>query len=577
MSDSSGWQDVLDISGRSEAALIEEFVRVVRERDPDIIENHNIFEFDLRFLARRASALGVTLGLGRDGSEPKSSPATFKVARRQESFTSFSVAGRQVADTLHSVKRHGAGEAELRRHGLKESAKHFGFAKEDREYVPGAEVWPTYQVDPERIRRYSADDVEEVDALSRLLQPVPFELSRLLPRAFEKVCFTGSPRGLLEPLIIRDHLHAGRALKVREADFNTIPPVSELYISGLVNNVIRLRSRTLSARLALEELRNSRGPEDLFSQLLSETLALYDSSPFDQPISDACATLAFIFRAYLGTGDALLADLDAATRVGNRGRIVLDELAEVAQRHGYQRVEFAGDSVLLASAEPSTPENEAVLIEAMRPHLPTGVRPSVVSRYKQIYAHAELSTVARTVSGEVVFLGRALQPTPPERYGERFVREAAPLVLDGDVAALRHLYVETIARLRRREFSVGDVCVKVTLHRSPHEYFDLGQKQEPYEVLINAGVRTWRRRHRVLYFRDRRGELRLYQENSDTSSEEVDVEYYVDRLRSAYCQQYARAFSKADFQRIFAPPRSDELEEAVADSLRSIQLVSTVH
>src|SRR5437870_3212270 len=59
MRDSSGWHESLDTASLSEARLIERFVELVQARDPDVLENHNIFAFDLPFLVKRAARLGV--------------------------------------------------------------------------------------------------------------------------------------------------------------------------------------------------------------------------------------------------------------------------------------------------------------------------------------------------------------------------------------------------------------------------------------------------------------------------------------------------------------------------------------
>src|SRR5919198_748384 len=47
MRDSTGWDACLDTSSMSEADLIKRFVELVQARDPDVVENHNIFAFDL--------------------------------------------------------------------------------------------------------------------------------------------------------------------------------------------------------------------------------------------------------------------------------------------------------------------------------------------------------------------------------------------------------------------------------------------------------------------------------------------------------------------------------------------------
>src|SRR5579864_9197610 len=57
--DNAGFERVLSLDDfPSEAAMIAEFARVVRERDPDVIEGHNVFNFDLWYLHERARRAG---------------------------------------------------------------------------------------------------------------------------------------------------------------------------------------------------------------------------------------------------------------------------------------------------------------------------------------------------------------------------------------------------------------------------------------------------------------------------------------------------------------------------------------
>jgi DNA polymerase elongation subunit (family B) len=203
ITDSDGFAALLDTETMDEAELIRRLVRVIRERDPDIIENHNIFDFDIRFLIKRAEQLEVPLPLGRDGSGFYETRDSVKIGAANHSFTRYSLAGREIIDTLHATRRYGAIQRDLRSAGLKEAAKYFGVAAEDREYVPGAEIWNVFQQDPERIRRYCMDDVEEVERISRVLMAAPFALASMVPRPFERIATAGTGQGLSEPLLVR--------------------------------------------------------------------------------------------------------------------------------------------------------------------------------------------------------------------------------------------------------------------------------------------------------------------------------------------------------------------------------------
>ena len=99
--DSSGWETVLSQETMSEKELIETFLKVVAERDPDVVEGHNICRFDLPYLETRARRYKLKLTLGRDGSAPRKRPSRFTIAERLINYTRYEFYGRHTIDTLH--------------------------------------------------------------------------------------------------------------------------------------------------------------------------------------------------------------------------------------------------------------------------------------------------------------------------------------------------------------------------------------------------------------------------------------------------------------------------------------------
>src|SRR5439155_25770746 len=151
-------------------------------------------------------------------------------------------------------------------------------------------------------------------------------------------------------------------------------------------------------------------------------------------------------------------------------------------------------------------------------------------------------------------LGNTFRPGRLEPFGESFMHRAAPYALLGDAPGLRRVYLDTVHLLRTAQLPLDELCVQVTLHKSPPQYRRSGTHDEPYEILLAAGVRSWRIGQRIRYFRARGGELRLLQEGDEIPTAEADTEYYVQRLGAVYCQQFAQAFRREDFLRIFRLP-----------------------
>lgn len=221
ITDNRGYERILDNHSMSEAQMIAFLVEMIQARDPDIIENHNLFAFDLPFLQYRAKKHGIPLRLGRDVGAKHASPllyrskydGTLKVGGQTEKYPRFSIPGRELIDTLHAVKRWNAITRELNGHGLKEAAQHFGVAQQGREYIAGDEVAKTWKTNPDQVCRYALDDVREVAAISDLLMGTSFALASMLPMPFERIATAGTATSI-DTLFVRAYLDANHSLPV---------------------------------------------------------------------------------------------------------------------------------------------------------------------------------------------------------------------------------------------------------------------------------------------------------------------------------------------------------------------------
>src|SRR5260370_25321754 len=136
--DSRGFATTLEAPHpNDEAEMITQLCQIVRDRDPDIVENHNLFLFDLQFLEYRAQVLGVPLRLVRSGGPER-------LERREETLAivpearrpvRYSIAGRELIDTLDAVRRYDFVVRDLPSHGLKDVGPHFDIATPDRAYL----------------------------------------------------------------------------------------------------------------------------------------------------------------------------------------------------------------------------------------------------------------------------------------------------------------------------------------------------------------------------------------------------------------------------------------------------------
>ena len=205
LGDQTGWTEVLSGVEPDEKALLERFVELVRERDPDVIEGHNIFNFDLPYIAERAGRHKVKLGLGRNGSAPRKRPSRFSVGERTISYSRFEIFGRHVVDTMFLLQAYDVSHRSLDGFGLKEAAIHFGLASKGRTYIEGAEISAEFAREPARVMKYVADDVAETAALSGLLSMSGFVQAQILPYSYQNVCVRGNATKI-DALMVREYM-----------------------------------------------------------------------------------------------------------------------------------------------------------------------------------------------------------------------------------------------------------------------------------------------------------------------------------------------------------------------------------
>ena len=99
LTDSTGFERLLRGTEMDERAMLEEMVRIVQDRDPDVVEGHNLFRFDLEYLETRARRHGVKLKLGRDGGELRARPSRMQIAERSIAYRRYDIPGRSIIDT----------------------------------------------------------------------------------------------------------------------------------------------------------------------------------------------------------------------------------------------------------------------------------------------------------------------------------------------------------------------------------------------------------------------------------------------------------------------------------------------
>ncbi len=571
-----------------EADLIRRLAAVVRDADPDVIENHNLHGFDLPFLAERARRLGVPLVLGR-----LPMPLRRRAARRGVTSDQaggphrvrFVAPGRELIDTMDAVMRYGFSTGDLPWRGLKAVARHFGVAGPDRELIPGDRIYEVYRSDPDRVRRYARADVEEVAALARILGGAAFALAQMAPRRYERLSDAGAATGVIDPLIVRAYVRAGQALPAHQPGPDTphTGAALHLFATGVARRVVKADVASLYPSL----MRSFRiGPRRdtlgvmlaLVDRLVERRLAAKASARAAAPgsperhaheaMSAAMKLVVNSAYGYLAAGGGLtrFADVDAANEVTRRGREVLALLCRELAARGVTLLEADTDGVYFAAPDGWTETDERQAVAEVSALLPPLVHLEFEGRYEAMLSHEPKNYALAGYDGTLVLKGVAFRSSRAEPFGEAFLRRAIARLLAGDVSGVREAYVSTIAALRRRETSTFDVSSRVRLTKTPERYLAVRaeRRELPYEALLANGRTAWTLGERVRVYRTAAGTGGLAVDSEDgahcqADPRDYDIDHYVRVLREHFADRLCRALTPEAFLAVVADPDQPSL------------------
>ena len=504
--DSEGFSEVIVGTGRDETAMLERLTAVVRERDPDVIEGHNLFRFDLEYLRVRADRCGVKLHWGRDGSVPRVHPARFTVAERIIDYPRWDIYGRQVIDTYFLLQQYDVGSRDLESYGLKAAARHFGLAAPDRVYLDGNEITRTFREDPERLARYNLDDVRETLALSRLLSYPLFLQARIFPYSYQ-TCLVRGTATRINALFLREYVRQGKAIPRGRGGEPFEGGYTEVLRTGVVGPVVLCDvaslypSLILSFGLApagdslgvflplLRELREFR----LRAKLRAREAVEPGERDYFHSLQQTFKVLINSFYGYLGAPLHNFADVAVAAEVARRGREVLRTLLDRLAARGAVPVEVDTDGIyFIPPAGVTTQEAEEELVATAARDLPAGIEVERVGRYRAMFSYKAKNYALLDETGQVSIKGSGLRSRGMEKYLREFLAELIRLLLTGAGDRGPELLRRYREQLAAHALPIAWLAKTETLSEAPATYQQKVRtgKRNPaaaYEIALRSG------------------------------------------------------------------------------------------
>jgi DNA polymerase I len=554
MSDTTGWERI--ISGRElgEAEMLEEMAAEISDRDPDVLEGHNFFRFDLSYLLLRARLYGFELNLGRDGSALTGQAARLQIGERRLNFTNHKIFGRHVIDTWFLAQLHGLRTGELDRYGLKAVARHFDVAAAERTYIPGDKASWYFDHEPDTLFRYSLDDVRETRAVSDLLSPLYFFEAQIFPYSYQDVAVE-SDVSKLDALVTREYLaqrHSIPGAGFEEADALQRP---EVRCRGLAENVLRCHAVSLHASVMLAKGHCPKSDAlGILPQLMQKLSQCKWRPPRAQEGSGqieaegwrlTCDAIMEALPAYLASPDGRFNDRRVAIEIATEAQLVLASLAQRVEEKGGQTIEVESDGLYFALPPGrATSEDASQFLRELASVLPGGVELHAEGPYPAMFTFDAGDHALLDREGQIRITGTLLRPLGLERFQKQCLEEMLHVLLEGRNCDILGVYERYREALQAHRFDISLLVKTETLQESLDQYQIRvkGARRRPrgvYEIALRSG-RAYLEGDKLSYYVTGEGANVKVGEHCNHFSEwdrtrpDENVEYYKARLRELY-------------------------------------------
>ena len=577
-----------------ERRVLIEFIREVQRMDPDVIEGHNFYDFDLRYLLDRADHHGVNLGLGRGGTTKGGRERDVSFADHRFTFPDYNVPGRAVVDTMFLAAQYDVFARDLRNLKLKSVAKHFGVAPDERTYLEGGGLDQMWDQQRGRLRAYAMDDVRETEGVAASLLPSQFFLTRALPMGLGR-CHVAGTASRLESLLVRGYLHARHSLPEPDAGVQKVGGLTELMRRGLhkrcayadVSSLypsimlkygylprcddLGFMRRILEGltELRLEKKAKARDPQtgETLAQLLSAEEQSYKI---------------LINSAYgmQGHAQSVFNDIGQADNVTVKGQELLRRMMGLIADEGGVPILADTDGCMFTLAGGS----RQALIERVDAQMPSGIEIDNDGHFQAVLAYKK-KNYAKLPQGsdELSITGGSLKARNIEKFGQEYIGDQLRSIVAEDFAEVRERHIEYIRALVRQAVPVGKLAkrsnIKHALDADEEEVqtnpnrHRMGQYEvakrlasEGRPVGVGSTVEWY-----VAYRREDGSVWNKYakvaghaRHVSKYNGDEATT-YYLGRLKSC-AERFRPLFGRFDFRTLFPDP-TDQEELSQAGSL----------
>src|SRR5437667_1445136 len=575
-SDNTGWEEQLIVDPKnveeSEHAALKRLTAIIKERDPDVIEGHNLFRSDLPYLVARAKKAKTKLDWGRSDGFLRSRPSRLQIAEKTIDYPKFTVGVRHFVDTFLLAQFYDVGMRSLAGFERTDVARHFDLCDNDEiSALTGKELQRAYMDDTDTFHRRALCGVRETRALSDLLSPSYFIQAQIFPYNYQDVIVRGNATRI-NALFLREYFRRRHSIPELPMARAFEGGYTDIFFTGVARNVWHCDITSLYPSVILQfDCFPATDQLQIFRHLITDVRAFRLEAKAEmraekdsakqhhlQALQNTFKILLNSFYGYLGFAQGHFADFDAAARVTQIGRDLLKKMIDWLGAHGAKVIEVDTDGIYfvppfsmkagMSPAKKGKAANSAAtradeideLREGLAKELPEGIEIEFDEEFDAMFSYKAKNYALLTKDGDVIMKGGALKSRGLEKFQRVFLEDMIKLIMEGKPEAITNLRDEFERKIQNCEWKIDMLMKTDTLQDSLDKYRakiagSARNRAAAYELALASG-RNYKPGDQISYYiKATPKKVPAYEaaklaSEFDPENPDENIDYYVAKL-----------------------------------------------
>jgi DNA polymerase, archaea type len=455
----------------SEADMIDDWCRFVRELNPSIMTGHNIYCYDLPYMTFCAEKCGTSLAIGRDGSDIRfnSYDSDFRVDGSKDlSYKKAFVYGRELADTMFIAYKYDFAR-KYESYRLKQIILQEGLEVKDRQHYDAATIkdnWHNLE-EREKIKKYAMHDADDALALYDLMVPAYFYLNQSVPKSFQSM-ITSASGSQINSLLVRSYLQEGQTLP-KTSEANKFEGAISFGNPGVYSNVFKVDVASLYPSIMLEHqiYDKFKDPSKNFLKMVNyfteerlnnKKLAKEKNDRYYKDLSEAQKIVINSAYGMMGASGLLFNSPSNASFVTRKGREILQTAIDWAKAEGFTIVNADTDSISISfNGEDLSLEDRSNILNLINSLYPDRIRFEDDGYYANILV-VKAKNYVLDDGKKLKIKGSALKAPMKEKALQELIRTSIDYLLKRDPDRILALYKTYVAEI----YNISDISRWVT-------------------------------------------------------------------------------------------------------------------